>query len=212
MAEALQTHPVSFGPVLRGCCVHTRRQPQRGPCPAQTPGQSSSILAALPRSGTGQAVALGGFCTPAGNPREGRAGLWPLLSKAAGAFWRAGSRWARRTPGLSAPQTRAECSPGGGQVVRQRGSPTGSQGGARRRHAQLRSLCTPNPGSLNASFESAESGRKVTAGISCRPQTNETQRRPLPWGRLLPSSSSPHPRPPTPDQGPGACAGSAPST
>ena len=36
---------------------------------------------------------------------------------------------------------------------------------------------------------------------SAQPQTNETQRRPLPRGRLLPSSTSPHPRPPTPAPG-----------
>lgn len=206
MAEALQTHLVSFGPVLRGCCVHVRRQPQRGPCPSQGPRAKQQHPGCPSSVRDGQAAALGGFWTPAGNPGEGRAGLWPLLSEAVGAFWRAGSRRARQTPGLSAPQTRAECSLGGGQAVRQRGSPMGSQGGARRRHAQLRSLCAPNPGSLNASFESAESGRKGAAGVSCRPQTTETQRRPLPRGRLLPSSSSPHPRPPTPAPGPrGLC-------
>lgn len=34
---------------------------------------------------------------------------------------------------------------------------------------QLCSLCTPNPGSLEASFEGAESGRKGAAGVSSAP-------------------------------------------
>lgn len=72
VAEALQTHPVSFGPVLWGCCVHARRDSlSEAPAPPTAPGQGSSILVASLLGLDSQAAALGRLCIPAGNPGEG---------------------------------------------------------------------------------------------------------------------------------------------
>lgn len=88
-------------------------------CDSPAGAQAGSLL----RPGTGQATALGGFCSPAGNPQVGRARLWPVLSEAVG----------QAAEGLSGPllylhpKPELSCSPGDGQGIKWRGGLTGTQ-------------------------------------------------------------------------------------
>ena len=86
-----------------------------------------------------------------------------------------GGRRARWTPALSAPQTRAECSPGGRQKSGRQAARQGPREELGDDTPQLCSLCAPNPGSPEASFEGAESGRKGTDGVSSAPNQRDPE-------------------------------------
>lgn len=95
----------------------------RGPCPAQGPraGQQHPVHpSGLGRPGCGPRA---DSCIPRGNPGEVSRRAVATALRGSGGLEGQVAGGLRRPPALSAPQTRAECSPGSGQGVRQRGQP-----------------------------------------------------------------------------------------